>query len=117
MILHILCRDDWEAALARGSYAPSSLAAEGFIHCSTTQQIVDTANRFYRGQHGLIVLCIDESRLEAVLKHEPPRPAHDDNRDSLFPHLYGALNLDAVIRVIDFPPGADGSFELPAALC
>jgi len=116
MILHILRRADWESALARGTYAPASLAAEGFIHCSTTPQIVDTANRFYRGQRGLIILCIEESRLEADLKYEPPVPALDDNPAGLFPHLYGPLNLDAVARVIDFPAGADGTFELPATL-
>jgi uncharacterized protein (DUF952 family) len=116
MILHILRRADWESALAQGTYTPASLATEGFIHCSTDQQIVDTANRFYRGQRGLILLWIDESRLEAVLKHEPPMPAVDDTRESLFPHLYGSLNLDAVVSVIDFPPGADGTFRLPAVL-
>jgi uncharacterized protein (DUF952 family) len=35
MILHIVHRSDWDSAVARGIYAPSSLAAEGFIHCST----------------------------------------------------------------------------------
>ena len=116
MILHILRRADWESALARGAYAPASLAAEGFIHCSTTQQILHTANRFYRGQRGLIVLCIDESLLETGLKYEPPTPARDNALDDLFPHFYGPLNLDAVVRVIDFPSDADGTFRMPTAL-
>jgi uncharacterized protein (DUF952 family) len=30
-----------------------------------------------------------------------------------FPHVYGALNLDAVERVIDFEPNLDGKFVLP----
>ena len=66
MILHIVARADWESALARGLYVPPSLDAEGFIHCSTSAQILRTANRFYRGQAGLIILCIDESRLDAA---------------------------------------------------
>jgi uncharacterized protein (DUF952 family) len=115
MILHIIGRADWESALARGVYAPS-LNAEGFIHCSTSAQILRTANRFYRGQPGLVILCIDESRLEAAPRYEPPDSALDETPTDLFPHLYRPLNLDAVVRVIDFPPRADGSFELPAAL-
>jgi len=118
MILHIARRSEWDSARAGGSYAPPSLAGEGFIHCSTIAQIAHTANRHFRGQRGLAVLCIDESRLKAELKYEPPMPAlnKNENPGGLFPHLYGPLNLDAVVRVIDFPCSADGTFELPAAL-
>ena len=116
MILHIVSRADWESALARGIYAPPSLGAEGFIHCSTSAQILRTANRFYRGQKSLVILCIDESRLEAAPRYEPPDSALDETSDDLFPHIYGPLNLDAVVYVIDFPCGADGTFEMPAAI-
>ena len=116
MILHIVCRDDWDSARARGIYAPPSLGAEGFIHCSTKPQILRTANRFYRGKTGLVILCIDESRLEAAPRYEPPDSALGETTEDLFPHLYRPLNLDAVVSVIDFPCGADGTFELPVAL-
>jgi uncharacterized protein (DUF952 family) len=118
MILHIVSRSDWDAALRSGSYVSASLSTEGFIHCSTIAQLTNTATRHFRGQTGLIVLCIDESRLKASLKYEPPAPALNENQnpDGLFPHLYGPLNLDAVVRVIDFPSSPDGTFALPAAL-
>jgi len=116
MILHIVARADWESALARGIYAPPSLDAEGFIHFSTKPQILHTANRFYRGKTGLVILCIDESRLEAAPRYEPPDSALGETTADLFPHLYRPLNLDAVVSVIDFPCCADGTFELPAAL-
>jgi len=116
MILHIVARADWDSALARSVYAPPSLDAEGFIHCSTSAQILRTANRFYRGQTGLVILCIEESRLDAAPKYEPPDPALGETLADLFPHLYRPLNLDAVVRVIDFPCSADGTFELPATL-
>ncbi|MGB8413381.1 MAG: DUF952 domain-containing protein [Candidatus Binatus sp.] len=106
---HIVKRIEWARAVARGTYAPASLRAQGFIHCSTVAQVVDTANRFYRGHHGLVVLCIDESRLKAELKYEAAA-------GELFPHLYGELNVDAVARVVELPCEADGSFRLPAAL-
>jgi len=137
MIIHIVKRSEWAQAVARGTYAPASLRAEGFIHCSTVAQLVDTANRFCRGYHGLVVLCIDESRLKAELKYEAagvtPAPSVKAARrwrarplpwlntappspGELFPHLYGELNVDAVARVVELPCEADGSFRLPAAL-
>lgn len=105
---------DWDSALARGIYTPPSLAAERFIHCSTIAQIARTANRFFRGQTGLVALCINESRLSATLRYEPP--TRDESSGDLYPHLYGPLNLDAVVSVIDFPCSSDGTFALPAAL-
>lgn len=116
MIFHIVKRSDWEAALSRGRYAAASLHVEGFIHCSTLAQVVDTANRFYRGQAGLVVLCIDEARLGAELKYEAPTSAHGEAAGELFPHLYGELNVDAVVRVVELPCEVDGSFRFPEGL-
>ena len=103
-------------AVARGTYAPASLRDEGFIHCSTLAQVIDTANRFYRGQDDLILLLIDESQLKAELKYEAPRMDHGESSGELFPHLYGELNLDAVVRVAKLPCEADGSFQLQDGL-
>ena len=88
------------------------------MHCSTIAQLTNTGARHYRGEPGLVVLCIDESRLRASLKYESPASALNEkqNPNILFPHIYGALNLDAVIRVIDFPCSTDGTFGLPDAL-
>ncbi|MFZ0245080.1 DUF952 domain-containing protein [Candidatus Binatus sp.] len=114
MIVHIVKRSEWAEAVGRGTYAPASLRAEGFIHCSTIAQVIDTANRFYRGQNGLVVLCIDERRLKAELKYEAPAQAYRESAESeMFPHLYGELNVDAVARVVELPCEADGSFRLP----
>ncbi|HXN12345.1 MAG TPA: DUF952 domain-containing protein [Candidatus Acidoferrales bacterium] len=116
MIFHIVKRTEWAIAVERKSYAPGSLRAEGFIHCSTPAQVIDTANRFYRGQDGLVVLCIDESRLKAELKYEAPAMMRGETVGSLFPHLYGELNVDAVVRVDELPCEADGAFRLPDGL-
>ena len=108
MLLHIAHRLDWEAAQAAGDYRADSLTAEGFIHCSTTEQVLGPANEFYRGRGDLVLLVIDPARLAAELVYE-------DSYDSgtAFPHIYGPLNLDAVTSVVPFPPRSDGLFELP----
>lgn len=116
MILHILMRNEWETAMRQGSYRPPSLDAEGFIHCSTIEQAVDTANLLFRGATDLLLLCIDETRLITTLKFEAPATAGDARPNLRFPHIRGALNLDAVIDAIEFPCGADGSFQLPARI-
>jgi uncharacterized protein (DUF952 family) len=119
IVLHITTLAEWDAAHAAGSYRPASLALEGFIHCSTPAQAVGSANRYFRGRTDLVLLCIDESRVAAALRYEPPATigGAPDPRAArtceLFPHLYGPLALDAVVRVVAFPCDRDGGFTLP----
>lgn len=116
-ILHITHQDDWQNALAQGIYETSSIATEGFIHCSFTGQVITVANRFYTGQKDLLILVIDSDKLIAELRVEGPIDpiTHqvEAGTNDLFPHLYGALNLDAVTKVLAFPPNNDGRFTLP----
>lgn len=117
-IVHLTSNDAWLAAVQTGYYHADSLPAEGFIHCSKQSQIADVANRFYRGQQGLVLLVIDPSKLGSKLKWEPPaepEPSHARAGD-LFPHVYGPLNLDAIVEVVAFEPDEDGNFSLPETL-
>lgn len=117
LIYHITPRTDWEAAKESGDYRPASLESEGFIHCSTDVQAAHVANAFYSGQTGLALLVIDPERLSAKLQWDPPaHPAPEKAPAALrgeFPHIYGALNLDAVVEVRNFLPNEDGIFNFP----
>jgi uncharacterized protein (DUF952 family) len=116
-VYHIVPREDWEAAKTKGEYRPASVDAQGFVHCSTCAQVVPTANRYFHGEDGLLLLCIDTAMVTSPIRYEPPDlPGHDPDDHELFPHLYGAMNLDAVKRVLPFPCHADGSFSLPTEL-
>jgi uncharacterized protein (DUF952 family) len=110
IIYHIAKKTDWVNARFLRLYVVKSLESEGFIHCSTKSQILGTANSFFRGQKDLVLLCIEASRVKAPIKYEQPE---GDTRS--FPHVYGPLNIDAVIRTFDFNPMQDGSFILPGA--
>ena len=111
MILHIVSSDDWDAAQAAGLYTPPSLASEGFIHLSTPEQVLRTAGRFYAGRSDLLVVWVDPTLLTPELRYEQPPPS-DPGAAELFPHLYGPLELEAVIGVSPLVLGPEG-FETP----
>jgi uncharacterized protein (DUF952 family) len=114
-ILHITSRPEWLSAEKRGLFAASSLMTEGFIHCSTAEQVVPVANAFYHGQKGLVLLVLDETRLKPEVRWEAPagKPAEGISDSDLFPHVYGPVNVDAVVNVLDFSPDPTGHFTLP----
>lgn len=111
-IYHITSQAAWADAQKSGAYSADSLAGEGFVHCSGLSQIKRVADDFYSNQHGLVILQIDPSMLTSEVRWE----AGTDKSDELFPHVYGPLDLEAVLRVLDFEPEADGNFDLPVSL-
>ncbi|GAA0538883.1 DUF952 domain-containing protein [Paractinoplanes ferrugineus] len=114
MILHICPRASWEDARAKGVYEGDTLATQGFIHCSTAEQVAVPATALFRGRTDLLLLQIDEARLPVPVTWEEGDPPHPDGK--LFPHLYAALPLEAVVAVTEYLPGADGSFARPPGL-
>ena len=92
LIYHICPRSHWLAAQEAGCYTASSLETEGFIHCSFTDQVEESLNLHFQGQTDLILLKIDPTRLTTMLRKEASR------KGELFPHLYGPLNLEAVVE-------------------
>ena len=87
-------------------YQPPSLAREGFIHFSLRDQVETTAARFYASCERLLVVRVDASALLAELRYEEA----DGQR---FPHLYGALHLEAVSAVAEMYRDKDGDYRLP----
>jgi uncharacterized protein (DUF952 family) len=111
MIFHVVPLDDWLAVPER-PYAPPTLAAEGFIHCSPDEATsLGVADAFYRDAVGpLMVLLIDEELLDAPVRWEPatsPAPP-DTGPDALFPHVYGHINRSAVAGMLEVQRDADG---------
>jgi uncharacterized protein (DUF952 family) len=109
-IYHICTQKAWHEAGRSGDYQADSLSGEGFIHCSRHEQVSRVADTFYSGQKDLVLLAIDPSKLAARIRWEPG----SDRPDELFPHVYGPLNLDAVISVLDLIQDPDGTFIIPS---
>lgn len=111
LIYHITTKDEWQQARLIQAYMADSLNTQGFIHCSTREQILGTANSYFKGKNDLVILCIEADRVQAPIKYE-----HPEGDPRTFPHIYGPLNIKAVLFAVDFPPEADGSFRLPDEL-
>ena len=105
-IFHICRKEDWEAAQKAGVYTADSLESEGFIHCSKAEQVAGVANAFYKGMEGLVLLHIALDKLQVEVRWE-------EAEGEVYPHIYGPVNLDAVVEVIDFEVGEDGEFVYP----
>jgi uncharacterized protein (DUF952 family) len=116
LILHITSKQEWLDAQKRGEYTAPSLETEGFIHCSTEKQVLQVANAFYRGRNDLVLLKINEEKIEPEVRWEPPAglPSPGISDTDKFPHIYGPINLTAVASVLDFGAGPDGLFILPS---
>lgn len=97
-LYRIATRTDWAAAEARGSYLGAAHdARDGFIHLSAPGQVEGTLAVHYPDRADLVLLEIDAEAIGATVKFEPSR------KGELFPHLYGALPVAAVRRVLDIP--------------
>lgn len=109
MIYHIAKRRIWEAAQRLGDYRQSTrdltLEQEGYIHASHAGQVAGIANAFFAGDDDLVVLVIDEARVRAEVREEPV-----PGMEQTFPHIYGPLNLDAVVETVPLEAGPDGRF-------
>ena len=113
-IYHIAMAGDWAQAQADGEYTVSTrgltLAEQGFIHASTAAQVAPVANMFYQGLPGLLVLVIDPDRLRSEVRLEAVA-----GWDKPLPHIYGPLNVDAVVQTKPLVPGPDGHFSFDPA--
>ena len=98
VIHHLVPSSDWPGE-PRPTYEPPGFAAEGFIHFSTTEQVPVTSLRHYAQVSDLLLVTVDVEALEADLRWE------DLSGTGLFPHLYGALNIDAVRSVGPYRSG------------
>jgi uncharacterized protein (DUF952 family) len=101
IIFHISEKSSWETGKEKGSYSAPSLTREGFIHCSQHYQAVEVANFLFKGKKDLILLAIDESKVLNPIKYEGPTW-------NTFPHIYGELNIEAVINIYSFNENENG---------
>lgn len=94
IIYHLTTAAAWKEASLKGYYETSSLKDEGFIHCSHENQIPGVRERYFAGVKDLVKLEIDTEKLDKPFYYDWS-PSNADT----FPHVYGPINLDAVLKV------------------
>ncbi|NGP89054.1 DUF952 domain-containing protein [Fodinibius halophilus] len=107
LLFHITSKKEWKEYQNNGRYEPETLEDEGFIHCSSGEQIEDTANRLFSDKDKILLLVIDVSTLGENIKYEK-----DEETGEKFPHLYEPLESSAVIDKIEVGAEDDGTFNI-----
>ena len=94
MIYHVTDKETWEKALNVGYYADPSLEKEGFIHMSKENQVEGVLERYFKNRTNLVKLHVDETILLSELRYDWSPSVQEE-----FPHVYGTINLNAVVKV------------------
>jgi len=98
----------WREAEREGVYRGSTDdLRDGFLHFSTASQVPETVQKHFFGQRALFLVEVDGDALGAALRWERSR------NNELFPHLYGELDLGAVISVTNLNMRSDGYHDIP----
>ena len=102
LVYKIVAAEEWTKAEAAGLFEGAAIdRADGFIHFSTAEHAPETAAKWFAGRDGLTLAAIDAEALGADLRWEPSRGG------ALFPHLYAALPMSAVVWSRPLPLGSD----------
>jgi uncharacterized protein (DUF952 family) len=108
VIYKIVPQTLWRQAEQEGVFEGAFIdLQDGYIHFSTGKQAVETAARHFAGQADLLLIAVETAALGDALVFEPSRGG------DLFPHLYAALPLSAVLWEKPLPLTPDGSHQFP----
>jgi uncharacterized protein (DUF952 family) len=105
LVYHLTPRSEFLGGIEGEAYSPPRLALDGFVHCATREVTLSVARDYFAGlAEPLLVLGIEPGRLRAELRYEAPAPIAGGGtahlaEASLFPHVYGPIDLIAISGV------------------
>lgn len=100
----------WLTAQHTGFFASPDLVVTGFIHASPRHQVLTTATLYYPGESVLLALEIDPALLrEAGVELEL---VWRGERQETFAHIFGAIPMSAIRRVLELRRNAAGEFSM-----
>ncbi len=106
LIHHLALESAWNEAQRAGTYTVSTLGLDlaevGFIHCSRPEQVDGVHERYYTDvTEPVLLLTIDTELLTSPWQYDDVA-----GQPLTFPHVYGPLNVDAVVKVESFRSSA-----------
>lgn len=105
LIIHVALQSEWDRFKNLSHYETSTLETEGFIHCSDVHYFWRVAPIFKSVSEPLVVLVLDESLIDSVVKYESI-----ETEGRAYPHIYGKLNTDSVIKVLPYFKDDEGNW-------
>jgi uncharacterized protein (DUF952 family) len=105
-IYHLIRAGSWNST-AKSPYSAKSLVVEGFIHCSFSNQLARSANRYFADEPELFALEIDADRLSS------PFVCEDGGKGELFPHVYGPIDRGAIVAIRQLTRDASAKWIWP----
>ncbi|MBI4785664.1 MAG: DUF952 domain-containing protein [Chloroflexi bacterium] len=110
LTFHLVPKRYYDALDAGADYVPRDFARDGFIHCTDApDEMARVANAFYKADsEPHYYLYVDKMHVRAPVRY--------DDAARLYPHIYGALNRDAIIAVRLAYRQSDGTFLAPEPL-
>ncbi len=93
-IFHIATVAEADRLRSEGELRPPSLEADGFIHCSTAEQVVATTARYFEADAELMLVELDPELVASELRWPEVYPGEH------FPHLHGPLRASDVLGVL-----------------
>jgi len=107
MIYHISDKNEWVACDGQTNYFPQRYVKDGFVHCSDKDQVEDVANSMFKGRADLMLLTIDPTKLISKTVYE-----NLSGGDEKFPHVYGAIDKQAIVEISEFKCDNYGLFHM-----
>ncbi|MBI9087895.1 MAG: DUF952 domain-containing protein [Desulfobacterium sp.] len=106
MFIYTTTPGEWKEIQTRKAFHDARFPMEGFIHCSYPDQTLWVLNKHYQKEKTVILLVIDPGKLASPWTSEDLK-----NRGEEFPHVYGPINLSAVVASHDISREDDGVFH------
>lgn len=115
-LFHLALAGEWEAALAGPGYRTSTrgrtVDEEGYTHCCHPWQVAGVAERYYRDvEEPLLLLEVDPALLTSPVVEEVPAGGRE-----AYPHVYGPIDVVAVVAAHDVGRAGDGALVLPTVV-
>ncbi len=105
MIIYTATPEEWEEIKYKEEFISQDFDTEGFIHCSNPDQTIWVLNKHFKHQEKMILLCIDPAVLKSKYIQEDLKGTGEK-----FPHVYGSINVDSIIKIIEIAIGENGIY-------